>query len=44
MMVDLPRLRDPASNEFNALKRELGSLVMKSSNVINKLETALRQD
>lgn len=28
MMVDLPRLRDPASNEFNALKRELGSLVM----------------
>ncbi|MES3020680.1 MAG: ABC transporter ATP-binding protein [Pseudomonadota bacterium] len=26
--VDLPRLRDPASPEFNALKRELGALVM----------------
>jgi len=26
--VDLPRLRDPASAEFNALKRELGLLVM----------------
>ncbi len=28
LMVDLPRLRDPASPEFNALKRELGALVM----------------
>jgi NitT/TauT family transport system ATP-binding protein len=28
MMVDLPRLRDPSSSEFNALKRELGMMVM----------------
>ncbi|HEU4373149.1 MAG TPA: ABC transporter ATP-binding protein [Telluria sp.] len=28
IMVDLPRERDPASPEFNALKRELGQLVM----------------
>ncbi|MEO5934576.1 MAG: ABC transporter ATP-binding protein [Duganella sp.] len=28
MIVDLPRLRDPAAAEFNALKRELGQLVM----------------
>ncbi len=28
LMVALPRLRDPASPEFNALKRELGELVM----------------
>lgn len=28
ILVDLPRLRDPASAEFNALKRELGTLVM----------------
>jgi len=28
LLVDLPRLRDPASSEFNALKRELGALVM----------------
>ena len=28
MMVELPRLRDPASADFNALKRELGALVM----------------
>ena len=28
MMVDLPRLRDPSAAEFNALKRELGQLVM----------------
>jgi NitT/TauT family transport system ATP-binding protein len=28
IMVDLPRMRDPASPEFNALKRELGMLVM----------------
>jgi NitT/TauT family transport system ATP-binding protein len=28
MLVELPRLRDPASAEFNALKRELGQLVM----------------
>ena len=28
MLVALPRLRDPASAEFNALKRELGQLVM----------------
>ena len=28
IQVDLPRLRDPASPEFNALKRELGQLVM----------------
>ncbi|MES2151339.1 MAG: ABC transporter ATP-binding protein [Pseudomonadota bacterium] len=28
ILVDLPRLRDPASPEFNALKRELGQLVM----------------
>jgi NitT/TauT family transport system ATP-binding protein len=28
IMVDLPRLRDPASPEFNRLKRELGQLVM----------------
>jgi NitT/TauT family transport system ATP-binding protein len=28
LMVTLPRLRDPASGEFNALKRELGQLVM----------------
>jgi NitT/TauT family transport system ATP-binding protein len=26
--VTLPRLRDPADPEFNALKRELGQLVM----------------
>jgi len=28
MMIELPRLRDPSSSEFNALKRELGMLVM----------------
>jgi NitT/TauT family transport system ATP-binding protein len=28
MLVSLPRLRDPASADFNALKRELGQLVM----------------
>jgi NitT/TauT family transport system ATP-binding protein len=28
MLVDLPRMRDPAAPEFNALKRELGLLVM----------------
>jgi NitT/TauT family transport system ATP-binding protein len=28
IMVDLPRPRDPAAPEFNALKRELGLLVM----------------
>ena len=28
MLLDLPRMRDPASAEFNALKRELGLLVM----------------
>jgi NitT/TauT family transport system ATP-binding protein len=28
MLVDLPRLRDPAAVEFNVLKRELGQLVM----------------
>ena len=28
MLVTLPRLRDPASAEFNTLKRELGLLVM----------------
>ncbi len=28
ILVDLPRMRDPASPEFNALKRELGQLVM----------------
>ena len=28
IVVDLPRLRDAASVEFNALKRELGALVM----------------
>jgi NitT/TauT family transport system ATP-binding protein len=28
IMVELPRERDPASPEFNALKRELGQLVM----------------
>jgi NitT/TauT family transport system ATP-binding protein len=28
LSIDLPRLRDPASNEFNALKRELNELVM----------------
>jgi NitT/TauT family transport system ATP-binding protein len=28
LIVELPRLRDPASAEFNALKRELGALVM----------------
>ncbi len=28
MLVELPRLRDPSSAEFNALKRELGMLVM----------------
>jgi NitT/TauT family transport system ATP-binding protein len=28
LMVGLPRLRDPAAAEFNALKRELGQLVM----------------
>jgi NitT/TauT family transport system ATP-binding protein len=28
VMVNLPRLRDPASTEFNTLKRELGQLVM----------------
>ncbi len=28
IMVELPRMRDPASPEFNALKRELGQLVM----------------
>ena len=28
ILVGLPRLRDPASAEFNALKRELGQLVM----------------
>jgi NitT/TauT family transport system ATP-binding protein len=28
ILVNLPRLRDPASAEFNTLKRELGQLVM----------------
>ncbi|MYM30072.1 NitT/TauT family transport system ATP-binding protein [Duganella sacchari] len=28
LLIELPRLRDPASAEFNALKRELGQLVM----------------
>lgn len=28
MIVELPRMRDPASADFNALKRELGALVM----------------
>jgi NitT/TauT family transport system ATP-binding protein len=28
ILVDLPRLRDPSSAQFNALKRELGQLVM----------------
>jgi NitT/TauT family transport system ATP-binding protein len=28
LLVNLPRLRDPSSPEFNALKRELGELVM----------------
>jgi NitT/TauT family transport system ATP-binding protein len=28
LLVDLPRLRDPAAPEFNVLKRELGALVM----------------
>lgn len=28
LIVDLPRMRDPAAAEFNALKRELGQLVM----------------
>jgi NitT/TauT family transport system ATP-binding protein len=28
LLVPLPRLRDPAAAEFNALKRELGQLVM----------------
>jgi NitT/TauT family transport system ATP-binding protein len=28
LLVDLPRLRDPSSAAFNALKRELGGLVM----------------
>ena len=28
IMVELPRIRDPAAPEFNALKRELGQLVM----------------
>jgi len=28
ILVDLPRLRDPSAPEFNALKRELGQLVM----------------
>jgi NitT/TauT family transport system ATP-binding protein len=28
MLVDIPRLRDPAAPDFNALKRELGQLVM----------------
>lgn len=28
LLVELPRLRDPSSAHFNALKRELGALVM----------------
>jgi NitT/TauT family transport system ATP-binding protein len=28
ILVTLPRLRDPSSADFNALKRELGQLVM----------------
>ena len=28
IIVELPRLRDPSSSDFNALKRELGQLVM----------------
>jgi NitT/TauT family transport system ATP-binding protein len=28
ILVDLPRMRDPSAPEFNALKRELGMLVM----------------
>jgi len=28
LIVELPRMRDPASSEFNTLKRELGALVM----------------
>ncbi len=28
LLVDLPRMRDPSSGEFNALKRDLGLMVM----------------
>ena len=28
LLVDLPRMRDPSTPEFNALKRELGEMVM----------------
>ena len=28
LLVDMPRMRDPAAPEFNLLKRELGVLVM----------------
>ncbi|HEY0064615.1 MAG TPA: ABC transporter ATP-binding protein [Telluria sp.] len=39
LMVDLPRLRDPAAPEFNALKRELGQLVMEEQARHHQAET-----
>ena len=39
LLVDLPRLRDPAAPEFNALKRELGELVMEEQARHHQAET-----
>ncbi|UUZ47010.1 ABC transporter ATP-binding protein [Massilia sp. B-10] len=39
LLVDLPRLRDPAAPEFNRLKRELGQLVMEEQARHHQAET-----
>jgi NitT/TauT family transport system ATP-binding protein len=41
IMVDLPRLRDPSAPEFNALKRELGMLVMEEQQRHHEAEMKL---
>jgi NitT/TauT family transport system ATP-binding protein len=41
ILVDLPRLRDPAAPEFNALKRELGMLVMEEQQRHHEAEIKL---
>ena len=39
LLVELPRLRDPAAPEFNRLKRELGQLVMEEQARHHQAET-----
>jgi NitT/TauT family transport system ATP-binding protein len=41
IIVDLPRLRDPSAPEFNALKRELGMLVMEEQQRHHEAEMKL---